>query len=137
MLVLACLRPEMNLYPLLESCVSFLYQRDRFNAQDWQNFKSFSLWKWHCELYAKNGNTLCTKLQKQRQSLCKLSLHLIMECKASLGPVKQDTTIIDLICNLMLCKNGLIKSEKMPTSLVRFSLLKNDLGEFLDILERL
>ena len=62
-------------------------------------------------------------------------MHLIMECIAILGPVKQDITIIDLICNLMLCENGLNKSEKMPTSLLRLSLLKNDLGDFLDILE--
>ena len=47
-----------------------------------------------------------------------------MECIAILGPVKQDTTIIDLICNLMHCKNGLIKSDKMPTSLLRFSIKK-------------
>ena len=66
-----------------------------------------------------------------------MSMHLIMECITSLGPVKKDTTNIDLIFNLMLCENGLNKSEKMPTSLLRFSLLKNDLGEFFDIMESL
>ena len=55
----------------------------------------------------------------------------------SLGPVKQGTTNMDWICNLISCKNGLNKSYKMPTFLLRFSLTKNDLGEFLDILESL
>ena len=64
-----------------------------------------------------------------------MSMHLIMDCIESLGPVKQDITSIDLICNLMLCENGLNKSEKMSTSLLRFSLFKDDLGEFFDILE--
>ena len=55
----------------------------------------------------------------------------------SLGPVKQDSNIKDLICNLILCENGMNKSDKMPISLLRFSLTTNDLGEFFDILESL
>ena len=54
-----------------------------------------------------------------------------------LGPVMQGTSILDQIFNLTLCKNGLIKSDKMPISLLRFSLTTNDLGEFWDILESL
>ena len=55
----------------------------------------------------------------------------------SLGPVMQVTSMLSQICNLMHYENGLNKSEKMPTSLLWFSLLKNDLGVFLDILESL
>ena len=51
-----------------------------------------------------------------------------------LGPVMQGTSIQDQICNLMHCKNGMNKSDKMPFSLLRFSLTTNDFGEFLDIL---
>ena len=54
-----------------------------------------------------------------------------------LGPVMQGTSIMDLICNLMLCENGMNKSDKMPIYLLRFSLTTNDLGEFYDILESL
>ena len=54
-----------------------------------------------------------------------------------LGPVMQGTRIQDQICNLILCENGMNKSDKMPISLLRFSLTTNDLGEFLNILESL
>ena len=60
-----------------------------------------------------------------------------MECKMSLGSVMQGTSIQDQICNLILCENGMNKSDKMPISLLWFSLTTNDLGEFLDILESL
>ena len=58
-----------------------------------------------------------------------------MECRMSLGPVMQGTSIQDQICNLTLCENCMNKSDKMPISILRFSLTTNDLGEFLDILE--
>ena len=53
----------------------------------------------------------------------------------SLGPVMQGTSMLDQICNLVHCENGLNKSDKTLTSSLRISLLKNDLKEFLDILE--
>ena len=66
-----------------------------------------------------------------------MSLNLIMECRMSLVPVMQGTSIQDQICSLILCENGMNKSDKMPISLLRFSLTTNDLGEFLGILESL
>ena len=87
-----------------------------------------------CPLCLKWKNLLYNA-PKAKISPYPLSLHLIMECRMSLGPVMQGTSILDQICNLTLCKNGLIKSDKMPFSLIRFSLTTNDLGEFLEILE--
>ena len=58
-----------------------------------------------------------------------------MECRRDLGPLMQGTSMLDQICNLVHCENGLNKSDKMPISPLRFSLTTNDLGEFLDIFE--
>ena len=58
-----------------------------------------------------------------------------MECRKDLGPVMQVTSMLGHICNLVHCENGLNKSDKIPFSLLRFSLTTNDLGELLDILE--
>ena len=90
--------------------------------------QKLALWKWQCAIYAINGFISCTKLQKWKQCHYPMSFHLIMECRRGLGPVMQITSMLDQICNLMHCKIGLNKSDKMPFSLLRFSLTTNDLG---------
>ena len=66
-----------------------------------------------------------------------MSKNLIKECGTSLGPVNHGLGNIGTDLNFVLHEMAWIQSEKLPTSSLRFSLLKNDLKEFLDILESL
>ena len=58
-----------------------------------------------------------------------------MKWETSLRPIKQELGSIGLDLNFVLHEMAWNKSEKLPTSSLRFSLLKNDLEEFLEILE--
>ena len=60
-----------------------------------------------------------------------------MKWETSLRPVKQGLGIIGSYLNFVLHEMAWNQSEKLPTTSLRFSLLKNDLKEFLDILESL
>ena len=58
-----------------------------------------------------------------------------MKWETSLRPVKQGLGSIGSYLNFVLHEMAWNQSEKLPTSSLRFSLLKNDLEEFLDIFE--
>ena len=112
-----------------------MHQGDRSKAQNCKVCKSFSFSKWQWNLFAINGITSWIKVKKNGSKLCQLSKHLIKECGTSLGPVQHELTSIGFIRNFVLHEMAWTKSEKLPTSSLRFSILKNDLEEFLDILE--
>ena len=112
-------------------------QGDRSKDQNCKVCKSCSFSKWQWNLFAINGITSWIKVQKHGSKLCQLSKHLIKECGTSLGPVKHELGSIGTDCNFVLHEMAWTKSEKLSTSSLRFSLLKNDLEEFLDILESL
>ena len=96
---------------------------------------AFSNWQW--PLYAIDGITTWAMVLGLGLKLCQLSKHLIKVCGTSLGPVQHELASIKLIYNFVLHEMAWIKSEKLPTASLRFSLLKNDLEDFLDILESL
>ena len=58
-----------------------------------------------------------------------------MEWETSLGPVKHGLGSIGSDLNFVLHEMAWNQSEKLPISSLRFSLLKNDLNDFLDIFE--
>ena len=60
-----------------------------------------------------------------------------MKWEKSLRPVKQGLGSIGSDLNFVLHGMAWNQSEKFPTSSLRLSLTKNDLKEFLDILESL
>ena len=60
-----------------------------------------------------------------------------MKWETSLRPVNQALGNIGSDLNFVLQEMAWNQSEKLPTSSLRFSLLKNDLEELFDILESL
>ena len=110
---------------------------NNWEAQQVDKGKSNALSKWKWHICAINGIITWIKAQMFGLKLYQLCKHLIMEWETSLRPAKQGLGSKGSNWSFVLHERAWVQGEKLPSSSLRFSLLKNDLEELFDILESL